>query len=351
LSQSRRHKYNASVIEAQSSRHDLEVALRTTLVLLLLLHFGVVGACLRALDTMDVSIYGFVFLRSDMGVGSFDYNEFGTAQLLAVLGLLVWGIGIPVLGAGIMCQNRHRLHLPAVASLYGGLYEGMRVPSLESLNLPQRASDNAITGALLAQPNFWYWELLVAVPRKLLLAIAVVAVRSPLLQSAIIIGVLTISLVVQVAAKPYVTSSLNVIETFSLAVLWLSAFSGLVLGDGNLLASSTIVAVQAATSAANVLFLLGAVLLVARVVVTETSAARSAARAWLYSHDSAAKEAGGSFEEHSAAAVVCAAWPCVFGCRRGALAWVMSTGAISTTTAEQLLWLGRGGNAELEQRL
>ncbi len=311
------------------------MALRTTLVLLLLLHFGVVAACLRALDTLDTPIFGFTFLRSDVSVGSFDGNTFAAAQTFAVLGLLIWGFGIPALGAIILCRNRHTLHNPEVISLYGGLYEGIRVPSPEQLTASEQLTAHTRRMALRAQPNFWYWELLVAVPRKLLLAIAVAAIRTPALQASVILLVLTVALVVQVAARPYAMHSLNVIEALSLGVLWMSAFSGLVLADGDILSTGAVAAVEGVTAAVNASFLAGTLLVVALAVMQATIMARQDTRAWLHEYQDATEQDGAHTELPSGCL-----WPCHFGARRGVLAWLAAAGLLDVQKARQ--WAGDG---------
>jgi len=309
-----------------SRREVNETALRITLVLLLLLHFGIVETCLRALDTLDTPMFGFTFLRADVSVGSFDGAAFSFGQLLAVLGLLVWGFGIPTLGAVVLYRNRRRLHSSHTIALYGSLYEGMRVPSPEDIEGASAMKPVQLRAALGSQPNFWYWELLVAIPRKLLLAIAVAAIRTPALQASVILMVLSTALVLQMAAAPYVTRSLNALETLSLAVLWLTAFSGLVLADGDDLAQGVVVAVEGLVAGVNLTFLVGTATVVVVAFAASVAASRRAAGSWVVTGDALS-------EHEDDAAGLCCFWPCRYGTRRGCTGWLIAVGAMEPPVA------------------
>merc|ERR1712149_70399 len=101
------------------------------------------------LDTFDLQMYGLWFLRVDVRYGSMD-SEFEVSQILAFAGLAIWGVGIPVLGALLI--SRHRLYVQSkrVKSLYGAVYEGFRIPTLDP-----RAKASEIKKHLQAQPNYF----------------------------------------------------------------------------------------------------------------------------------------------------------------------------------------------------
>ncbi|CAE7942198.1 Contig5629.g6032, partial [Symbiodinium sp. KB8] len=157
-------------------------------------------------------------------------SMFQTAQLAAYLGLLVWGVGIPVGSACLVCRHRHHVYKHSVKAVYGAVYEGFRIPRAQSEDSPRKEED---------EPNFWYWELLVVLPRKVLLAAVAVTVRNAELQAALICLVLSASLVVHVASLPYEATLMNAVETAALTAICVSAFGGLALGDELLVGEKT----------------------------------------------------------------------------------------------------------------
>ena len=158
-----------------------------------------------------------------------------------------------------------------------------------------------------------------AVPRKLLLAIAVAAIRTPALQTSVILMVLSLALVLQTAATPYATRSLNIVEALSLAVLWLSAFSGMVLADGSQLSDAAITAIEGLVAGVNLAFLLGTGVVVAVAFAASISISKEAAAVWLAESGLVSKDGsvGG-----------CLSWPCRHGLRRGFIAWAVVLGVM-----------------------
>ena len=152
-----------------------------------------------------------------------------------------------------------------------------------------------------------------------LLAIAVAAIRTPALQASVIMLVITTALVLQLASMPYVTRSLNAIESLSLIVLWLSAFSGMVLADGEALAAGTVALMEALVAGVNIAFLLGTVMVVAIAFSASIAESKEAAAVWLLE--------GGSANKHGDVGG-CTSWPCRHGVRRGCMAWAVTLGAV-----------------------
>ena len=307
----------------------MEVSLRTALILLLLFHFGVVETCLRVLDTLDTTIFGFEYMRSDVSVGSFHGADFALAQLVALVGLGLWGFGIPLAGACVMCRNRHQLRNPEVKALYGSLYDGVQIgPSPTELAAGQHV------------PNYWYWELLIVVPRKLLLAVAVSVIRQPYAQACFILAVLTAALVVQAGSQPYTARALNVVETLALGVLWLSAAAGIVLSRENSISSNLELFVTSLVATANVLFVLGTLLVVFGAAAADLVSAKEETQDWLQAYTAKHKP-----QQAAEPVPGCLTWPCSFGCRRGCMAWGVRAGLLDVSKA-----MRRSGDAALIPR-
>ena len=300
------------VVSNKKPTHRLrEQLLRAAFILLLMVHFPVVEACLRMLDTYDLPMYGLLFLRVDVRYGSMD-NQFSLARTLAFTGLAVWGVGIPILGAVLISRHRSSVHLKRVQSVYGAVYEGFKIPSLAGLSFPQgtspRSRKQLARNYISSQPNFWFWELLIVLPRKVLLAVLAVTVRNGPLQISLIAVVLSVSLVAHIASMPFELMQLNVVETAALSAVWVSAFGGLALADPTVVGTNSTIVLQFVIFSVNLLFAVIAFVLVTGTVLLECSARRNAVQSWL---ESASPGAHGERTVPS-----CIKWPSVYGWRR-----------------------------------
>ncbi len=162
-----------------------------------------------------------------------------------------------------MSWNTHKMEKVRFKHAAGFLYEGYR-----------RGVPSVCCG------GFWYWEVLVVTLRKVLLLIVAVTVAQPFLQSAIIVLILTVSLLLQVAAAPYMTTALNVLEAGGLLCLAAIALLGLSQGDEDTnLAGLNPAAAGALTVLAALSFLLSAVAVVSSVVWQRIDTVMKAARA------------------------------------------------------------------------
>jgi len=123
------------------------------------------------------------------------------------------GVGLPLAGVWFLGRNRRRLEWPRFQHAAGFLYSGYR------------RWEGGLGG-------FWYWELLVVTLRKVLLLIVAVTVSQPFLQSALILLVLTLSLLLQVRAQPYTSRLMNGLDMAGMASLALLALLGLSQADG-----------------------------------------------------------------------------------------------------------------------
>jgi len=191
---------------------------RIGILLLLLLHFGIVDTCLRVLRLYDVPVLGARLIAANLQFGDMD-DEFALARLLASLGLAIFGIGLPLAGTCVLCRSRspHQLNRPDTKAYFGALFDGYKVG--------QRRPDGK------RESNLWFWELLVVIPRKVMLAIIVSLVTRPSTQASLVMLIMSSSLVLHVLTQPYLLPVMNIVETAALSTLLLASMSGLMLLD------------------------------------------------------------------------------------------------------------------------
>jgi hypothetical protein len=167
-------------------------------VVLFLVYLKVTRSAMAVLDVYDKPVYGQFVLRADMEVptASPTYRALFAAALAA---LLVFTVGVPVMGAYQLLANRRRLHTRDVQVSLGFLFLGYRLDA----------------GLL------FMWEIVVLL-RKVAIALLAVVVQDPLEQSVLIYGVLTVALALHLAAQPFSLALHNRLETASLTVLSLA---------------------------------------------------------------------------------------------------------------------------------
>jgi len=99
---------------------------RATLVLLFLAHFSVTKATLLVLDTFDEPLFGFIRFRSDLRHGEFD-DEYDQARSLAYVGLIFFGLGLPVAAVLLLAYYKYDLNRSHTRNTFGFLYMGYRL--------------------------------------------------------------------------------------------------------------------------------------------------------------------------------------------------------------------------------
>ncbi len=192
---------------------------RVAVLFLLLLHFGIVDTCLRILRLYDVPVLGARLLAANLQYGDMD-DEFAFSQALAGLGLVVFGLGLPIAGVVALWRFRSPASLGSYSTqaYYGALYNGYKV------GRPTLTGDR--------ERNLWFWELLVVIPRKVLLTMIVALVSRPTMQAFLLNTVLTVALVLHVGMQPYQMRSMNIVEGIALGTLLGASTSGIILLDG-----------------------------------------------------------------------------------------------------------------------
>jgi hypothetical protein len=187
----------------------LSYAIRGSLAALSLVHFSTLDACLTALDLLPSPVFGFRLFRHSIGHGDMD-AQFFVSQVVASLGLVMFGLGIPTIVWLILLRFRNDLHDPGVRHAFGVVYDGYLLP------------DGTYNGR-----GFWWWELLVINLRKAALLVAVRVAGSAVSQATALIGILSLALILHVQTFPYESWILNNLETVSLLSLWFAVAIGL----------------------------------------------------------------------------------------------------------------------------
>ena len=273
-------------IAEHSSFSSVSYAIRGSLAALFLVHFATLDTCLTALDVLPMRIFGHTFLRYSVSNSDMD-ESFLLSQTLALLGLVVFGLGIPAGAWAVLYHFRHDLSDPGVRHAFGVVYDGYLLPP------EQRAACNDSSSSATAshdkhhrRGSYWWWELLVVNVRKAVLLIAVRITSSPVSQATSLLGILSASLILHIAAFPYESWTLNNLETVSLLTLWLAVALGLASftgAGGSQAAGATVVSQSTGTLSAlvflaRVAFLLTAV--VVAVCIVSYHAQEALQRAW-----------------------------------------------------------------------
>jgi hypothetical protein len=181
-------------------RHNMRSASYSVVAILFVIHFGTLRAIFRAFEVYPSRIYGVIFLQADY-ITHTESDTYASIILpLAVLGGIVYGLGIPLLGVLVLVRNSDRLRHPAVLARYGFLYQG--------LSLTRRGR--------------YLFEGVVLVRKTGLALIAAFGTADALGQGYLAALWLLLFLVAHLVLKPYTDSVVNGLEAVSLTTLTIS---------------------------------------------------------------------------------------------------------------------------------
>ena len=88
---------------------------------------------MKVLSCVDVAGYSVPRLVADTNVECWKGGHV-TAAVLAVLGFIFYGFGVPLSMALVVVKNRHRLDDPVFKKVFGFLYDGFRTESAVALS-------------------------------------------------------------------------------------------------------------------------------------------------------------------------------------------------------------------------
>ena len=164
----------------------------SVLILMFMVHSAVASKSFVVFNCFEYEKDKFVIesdysLTCDMGDRDYKNN-----YLKGLMGIVFYGLGIPMTIFGLLYANRKRLDDRQVLELYGFIYDGFR-------------------------KEFYWWEVFIMM-RKLAIAFCMVALSYyPFLQAFCAAGLMVLYLVSHVAASPFEHKVLNDLESFSLS--------------------------------------------------------------------------------------------------------------------------------------
>lgn len=156
------------------------------------------------------SINGVHFLESDSNIQCFGIEHLAWSLSLGVLMLLFYVFGVPIAAYYLLRKHVHENSKSKYRNVYSFLYSGYK-------------------------EQFYYWEVCVVMPRKILFAAISVLLNPFGSDEQAFAGLLVIftSLLLQVHFVPYVRVNLNRVEFLSLLVCFCTLFFGLVVQSSN----------------------------------------------------------------------------------------------------------------------
>jgi hypothetical protein len=174
----------------------------TLLVLLFMIHPNVVKSMFSAFSCLEVDP-GELWLRTDLEtrcwVGAHNKFSFG----VALPGLIVWGVGIPLVALHLLIRKRRSLYLASVKAQYSFLFLGYKM-------------------------SHFYWEFVILY-RKLLIAFISVYLAniSVSIQALTLMLVILGALVLHVKHQPFTDQKLNELEFRSILTSAVTIYCGL----------------------------------------------------------------------------------------------------------------------------
>jgi hypothetical protein len=143
------------------------------------------------------------WLRRDMGIRCWDYTHSLYALGLALPGIALWVLGIPLLVLFLLYRSRLTLHTPNIKLRFGFLYMGYL-------------------------PPYYFWEF-VTLTRKIavLSVLSFTSSSSVQLQALTVLIVLLLALLLQLRFQPFLSAELNRLEFKSILTSAVTLICGL----------------------------------------------------------------------------------------------------------------------------
>ena len=182
------------VAVAPESITPVTVSLGAALSLLFFMYPAVAKASMSVLDVFPDPIGGVMYLRSDLSVRT-DTPEYETALGLAIVFIILYVVGLPLVSVGVLWHFRSLLHTAAMRRRLAVLYDGYDLYGLRFL-----------------------WEL-VKFLEKASMAFLAVMVRNAQLQLSVGVGLMLVGLLLHISFRPYATGEANSFETVALLLV------------------------------------------------------------------------------------------------------------------------------------
>eukprot|EP00347_Sterkiella_histriomuscorum_P001563 403371552 len=142
-------------------------------------------------------------LKIDLEVVCYKGQHTFWSMFVAVPGILVWGVGVPMLSYMLMNNEKHRLDSIEIKAKYGFLYRGYK-------------------------RKYFYYESIVMYRKTIIIFVSVFMVSFGVIVQALVILILLIAgLSMQLILKPYQTYALNHLELLSIFASGITIYIGI----------------------------------------------------------------------------------------------------------------------------
>eukprot|EP00347_Sterkiella_histriomuscorum_P017660 403348489 len=176
-------------------------AISSIVIVLFFVYSSIVQSMLDMFNCIDVD--GESRLKIDLEVVCYKGQHTFWSMFVAVPGILVWGVGVPMLSYMLMNNEKHRLDSIEIKAKYGFLYRGYK-------------------------RKYFYYESIVMYRKTIIIFVSVFMVSFGVIVQALVILILLIAgLSMQLILKPYQTYALNHLELLSIFASGITIYIGI----------------------------------------------------------------------------------------------------------------------------
>eukprot|EP00347_Sterkiella_histriomuscorum_P023840 403333206 len=176
-------------------------AISSIVIVLFFVYSSIVQSMLDMFNCIDVD--GESRLKIDLEVVCYKGQHSFWSLFVAVPGILVWGVGIPMLSYMLINKEKHRLDSIDIKAKYGFLYRGYK-------------------------RKYFYYESIVMYRKTIIIFVSVFMVSFGVIVQALVIFILLIAgLSKQLILKPYQTYALNYLELLSIFASGITIYIGI----------------------------------------------------------------------------------------------------------------------------
>ncbi|CDW73142.1 UNKNOWN [Stylonychia lemnae] len=196
---------------------DMKNSLISTIVILLfLIHPNIAKSMFSSFNCMDID--GELRLMPDLSQKCFQGSHSGYILAVSFPSVIIWALGIPAFALILLMRNRKII---------------LQIESSQNLSKADKWTIKRIKTRLGFLFNGYkiktfYWEIVILY-RKILIVMITVFLSSISPETQVLVGliVILISILLQVKFRPYYTSTLNTMESYSLLVSAVTLYSGM----------------------------------------------------------------------------------------------------------------------------
>jgi len=199
-----------------SSMYIKNHLINSVVVLFFLVHPSIVKVMFDVFNCKELDA-GLSWLSSNLTIRCWDAQHKRYAMGVALPGILLWGVAVPLLALVRLCMKRRTLDMLETRIHFGFLYNGYR-------------------------PERFYWEFIILYRKMLIITIAVFIFNiSVSIQALCAMLVLVLAVIFQMREAPYITAILNTLEQRAIVVATITVYCGLWFMTGDLGESAKVV--------------------------------------------------------------------------------------------------------------